>query len=171
MSQAADGPQDPERRHSGGWRGEGGSAESGNALGGNAMGGRAEAGRAEGGSAGDGSAGGGNAMGGRADAVFAALADPTRRRLLDELSEGGPRSATELAPGYAMSRQAVVKHLGVLADAGLVTARRDGRDVRYQLEPDSLADATAWLAEVGLRWDRRLDALRRHLTDRAGGTP
>lgn len=106
---------------------------------------------------------------GKADAVFAALADPTRRRLLDELSEGGPRSATELAPGYAMSRQAVVKHLGVLADAGLVTARRDGRDVRYQLEPDPLADATAWLAEVGLRWDRRLDALRRHLVEGAGG--
>lgn len=102
-----------------------------------------------------------------ADAVFAALADPTRRRLLDELSEGGPQSATELAPGYAMSRQAVVKHLGVLADAGLVTTRRDGRDVRYQLEPDPLADATAWLADVGRRWDRRLDALRRHLSDRA----
>lgn len=102
---------------------------------------------------------------GKADAVFAALADPTRRRLLDELSEGA-RSATELAPGYDMSRQAVVKHLGVLAEAGLVTARRDGRDVRYQLVPDSLADATAWLAEVGRRWDRRLDALRRHLNDR-----
>ena len=107
---------------------------------------------------------------GRTDAVFAALADPTRRRLLDELSEGGPRSATELAPGYAMSRQAVVKHLGVLAEAGLVTARRDGRDVRYQLEPDPLADATAWLAEVGRRWDSRLDALRRHLAERAGET-
>ena len=106
---------------------------------------------------------------GKADAVFAALADPTRRRLLDELSEGGPRSATELAPGYDMSRQAVVKHLGVLAEAGLVTARRDGRDVRYQLVPVSLADATAWLAEVGRRWDRRLDALRRHLSDSHSG--
>lgn len=105
----------------------------------------------------------------RADAVFAALADPTRRRLLDELSEGGPRSATELAPGFAISRQAVVKHLGVLADAGLVTAHRDGRDVRYQLEPDPLADATAWLADVGMRWDRRLDSLRAHLAGGAGG--
>lgn len=105
----------------------------------------------------------------RADAVFAALADPTRRRLLDELSEGGPRSATELAPGFAISRQAVVKHLGVLADAGLVTAHRDGRDVRYQLEPDPLADATAWLADVGMRWDRRLDSLRAHLANGAGG--
>lgn len=103
--------------------------------------------------------------------MFAALADPTRRRLLDELSEGGPRSATELAPGYAMSRQAVVKHLGVLADAGLVTARRDGAQVRYQLEGAALADASAWLADVGRRWDDRLDALRRHLTDPGASPP
>lgn len=99
------------------------------------------------------------------EAVFAALADPTRRRLVDDLSDGGPRTATELAPGYAMSRQAVVKHLGILANAGLVTARRDGRDVRYQLQPDPLSDATAWLDDVGRRWDRRLETLRRRLGD------
>jgi DNA-binding transcriptional ArsR family regulator len=98
------------------------------------------------------------------DAVFTALADPTRRRLLDELSADGPRTATELAPGYAMSRQAVVKHLGVLADAGLLAAERQGRDVRYRVVPDPLAEATAWLTEVGSRWDRRLAALARHLS-------
>jgi DNA-binding transcriptional ArsR family regulator len=100
---------------------------------------------------------------GRADLVFAALADPTRRRLLDELSVVGPRTATELAPGYPMSRQAVVKHLGTLASAGLLAAERDGRDVRYRLVPDPLTDATAWLAEIGHRWDDRLAALGRHL--------
>jgi DNA-binding transcriptional ArsR family regulator len=98
------------------------------------------------------------------DLVFAALADPTRRRLLDELSQEGPRSATDLAPGYPMSRQAVVKHLAALADAGLLVAERHGREVRYRLLPDPLTDATAWLAEVGSRWDRRLVALARQLS-------
>jgi DNA-binding transcriptional ArsR family regulator len=87
--------------------------------------------------------------GGRADLVFAALADPTRRRLLDELSVAGPRTATQLATGYPM--------------AGLLAAERDGRDVRYRLVPDPLTDATAWLAEIGHRWDDRLAALGHHL--------
>jgi DNA-binding transcriptional ArsR family regulator len=100
---------------------------------------------------------------GPSDLVFAALADPTRRRLLDELSERGPRSATDLAPGYPMSRQAVVKHLAALADAGLLAAERYGREVRYRLVPDPLADASAWMAEIGGRWDRRLAALAQHL--------
>jgi DNA-binding transcriptional ArsR family regulator len=100
---------------------------------------------------------------GRSDLVFAALADPTRRRILDELSRAGPRSATDLAPGYAMSRQAVVKHLATLADAGLLAAERHGREVRYRLLPDPLADATEWLAEVSSRWDRRISALAHHL--------
>jgi DNA-binding transcriptional ArsR family regulator len=97
------------------------------------------------------------------DLVFAALADPTRRRILEDLSDSGPRTATELAPGYPISRQAVVKHLAALADAGLLVAERRGRDVRYRLLPDPLSDASAWLAEVGARWDRRLDTLARHL--------
>ncbi|MGH9102450.1 MAG: ArsR/SmtB family transcription factor [Acidimicrobiales bacterium] len=97
------------------------------------------------------------------DVVFAALADPTRRRLLEQLSAEGPRSATELAPGYPISRQAVVKHLGSLASAGLVVAERDGRDVRFRVRPEEMARAAAWIAEVGARWDRRLEALHREL--------
>ncbi|MBO0732608.1 MAG: winged helix-turn-helix transcriptional regulator, partial [Acidimicrobiaceae bacterium] len=69
------------------------------------------------------------------DEVWAALADPTRRRLLDELSRHGPLSATELAPHYPVSRQAVVKHLAALSGAGLLAAERHGRDVRYRVVP------------------------------------
>lgn len=96
-------------------------------------------------------------------AVFAALGDPTRRQLLERLSREGPLTATQLAPSYPVTRQALVKHLAALSAAGLVDARREGREVRYQVVPDHLEEAAAWLAEVGRRWDERLDALRRHL--------
>lgn len=98
-----------------------------------------------------------------ADAVFAALGEPTRRRLLEQISRQGPRTATELASSYPMSRQAVVKHLMALTNAGLLTGERQGRDVRYSVVAARLDDATSWLAEVGDRWDRRLVALQRHL--------
>jgi DNA-binding transcriptional ArsR family regulator len=97
------------------------------------------------------------------DAVFSALADPTRRRLLDQLSQEGPMTATELAPAYPVSRQAVVKHLAALTAAGLLRSDRQGRDVRYRMVPDRLDGAATWLAEVGERWDQRLAALARQL--------
>lgn len=97
------------------------------------------------------------------DAIFAALADPTRRQLLDQISQQGPLTATELAGGYPMSRQAVVKHLSALADAGLLAGERRGRSVRYRVVAGGLGDAAAWLTEVGDRWDHRLAALQRHL--------
>jgi DNA-binding transcriptional ArsR family regulator len=96
-------------------------------------------------------------------AVFAALGDPTRRQLLERLSRDGPLSATQLAPGYPMSRQALMKHLATLSAAGLVGASRQGREVRYEVVPAHLDDAAAWLHDVGRRWDDRLDALRHHL--------
>jgi DNA-binding transcriptional ArsR family regulator len=99
------------------------------------------------------------------DTVFAALSDPTRRRLLDQLSHQGPMTATQLASSYPVSRQAVVKHLGTLAAAGLLDVTRSGREVRYGVIPGRLGGASAWLADVGNRWDRRLDALRRQLGD------
>jgi DNA-binding transcriptional ArsR family regulator len=102
-------------------------------------------------------------LGLRGEAVFAALADPTRRTVLGRLAEEGPLSATQLAARFPVSRQAVVKHLSALADAGLVHSERAGREVRYQLVPAALDDAVAWLVTVGNRWDRRLSALRRHL--------
>jgi DNA-binding transcriptional ArsR family regulator len=98
------------------------------------------------------------------EAVFAALADPTRRTVLDRLAEDGPMSASQLATGFPVSRQAVVKHLAALSDAGLVTSHRAGREVRYQVAPDAIDDAVAWLRIVGARWDERLSGLRRHLS-------
>lgn len=100
------------------------------------------------------------------DSVFAALSDPTRRRLLEQISRQGPLTATELAGSYPMSRQAVAKHLGALADAGLLECERQGREVRFGVVAEGLGDASSWLAEVGERWDLRLAALQRHLDDR-----
>jgi DNA-binding transcriptional ArsR family regulator len=100
------------------------------------------------------------------DAVFAALADPTRRRLIDQLSAEGPMSATDLALRYPVTRQAVVKHLGALTAAGLVRADRHGREVRYGVLPERLDNVAAWLVEVGERWDRRLAALAEQLGTR-----
>jgi DNA-binding transcriptional ArsR family regulator len=98
------------------------------------------------------------------EAVFAALADPTRRTVLDRLAEEGPLSASQLATGFPVSRQAVAKHLAALSEAGLVTSHRAGREVRYQVAPDKIDDAVAWLRIVEARWDERLFALRRHLS-------
>ena len=99
----------------------------------------------------------------RVDAVFDALGDGTRRRLFDAVATTGPITATELAGTLPVTRQAVAKHLSVLAAAGLVTATRSGREKRYEAVPDALDDARVWLDEVGERWDARLRALRRHL--------
>jgi len=104
----------------------------------------------------------------RADAVFAALADGGRRRLLTLLGEQGEASATELARGLPVSRQAVQKQLGLLADAGLVTTRREGREVLYRPTPEPMSDAVAWMAEVGGQWDDRLAALERQLAGKRG---
>jgi DNA-binding transcriptional ArsR family regulator len=102
---------------------------------------------------------------GSGEGVFAALADPTRRTVLDRLASNGPLSATQLAEGLPVSRQAVVKHLAALADAGLVTSEKAGREVRFQVSADGLGDAVNWLVTVGNRWDSRLGALSRHLQD------
>ncbi len=101
--------------------------------------------------------------GDRVDAVFAALADPTRRRLLGRLAEEQSATATELAASEPVSRQAIVKHLRSLDEAGLVTPSRTGREVRYALTPEPLEDAVGWMATVGAQWDRRLARLRGRL--------
>jgi DNA-binding transcriptional ArsR family regulator len=95
------------------------------------------------------------------DAVFGALADGTRRGLLAEVARRGDATPTELAAGAAVTRQAVAKHLGVLADAGLVESRREGRETRYRPTPEPFSDAIAWMVGVGGRWDERLAALER----------
>jgi DNA-binding transcriptional ArsR family regulator len=95
---------------------------------------------------------------GGSDAVFGVLADPTRRALLSRVATV-PATATELAAGLPISRQAVVKHLGALTDAGLMERERAGREVRYHVTPAPLSDAVSWIAEVGSQWDERLAAL------------
>jgi len=97
--------------------------------------------------------------------LFAALGDPTRRRLLDRLSTDGPLSATDLARDYPVSRQAVAKHLGTLTAAGLVRPQRRGREVLYDVAPARLAEASRWLADIGAKWDNRLAALSEQLSD------
>jgi DNA-binding transcriptional ArsR family regulator len=99
----------------------------------------------------------------RSAEVFAALSDPTRRRLLDHLSRRGPASATELAGALPISRQAVSKHLALLEEAGLVAGERAGRERRFRLTPAPLSEAVSWITAVGAEWDDRLDALRRQL--------
>ena len=99
----------------------------------------------------------------RTDAVFSALADPTRRQVIRALSEQGPSTATGLAANLPVTRQAVTKHLSALANAGLVTSSRRGREKLYQISPRPLTDAVSWMADLGARWDERLAALRDHV--------
>jgi DNA-binding transcriptional ArsR family regulator len=96
----------------------------------------------------------------RVEAVFQALADPTRRELLRRLS-AQPRTATELSASLPITRQAVAKHIAALEGAGLVAGERSGREVRYRLTPGPMADAAEWMSGVGAQWDRRLANLRR----------
>ena len=97
----------------------------------------------------------------RVGAVFTALADPTRRHVVATLAQRESATPTSLAAELPMSRQAVTKHLVTLSAAGLVAPQRVGRETRYALTPGGLTDAAAWMAEVGARWDTRLDRLHR----------
>lgn len=93
-------------------------------------------------------------------AVFAALADPTRRHLVEALAAEPGATATRLAADLPISRQAVAKHLSTLGAAGLISGRRSGREIRFELEARRLADAAGWIAAVGSEWDGRLERLR-----------
>jgi DNA-binding transcriptional ArsR family regulator len=97
---------------------------------------------------------------GEFDAVFAALADPTRRAVLERVA-AGEGTATRIAAALPISRQAVVKHLVLLDRAGLVRARRAGREVRYEAVPHRLAAAAGGLEAVAASWDATLDAVKR----------
>ena len=94
------------------------------------------------------------------DAVFAALADPTRRTVFDLLVESGPASATRLADRLPISRQAVAKHLVVLEEAGLVTRERAGRETRFMANPTALEEVSRWITQVGETWEARLQRLQ-----------
>jgi DNA-binding transcriptional ArsR family regulator len=103
------------------------------------------------------------------DAVFAALADPSRRFVVETLASRGTATPTELAAELPVTRQAVAKHLTALREAGLVEATRAGRETRYELTPGPLASAAGWIEEVGAAWDDRLRALKR-LVETGGGS-
>jgi DNA-binding transcriptional ArsR family regulator len=98
--------------------------------------------------------------GGRDNAVFAAVADPTRRSLLANLAENSPRSATQLARDYTISRQGVLKHLGILEHAGLVAGYRRGGERLFRLTPEPLTGLEQWSREISARWDARLLRLK-----------
>ncbi|HEY3142572.1 MAG TPA: metalloregulator ArsR/SmtB family transcription factor [Acidimicrobiales bacterium] len=94
------------------------------------------------------------------DEVFAALADPTRRNILQAVSEYGPTTATALTSEVPISRQAIARHLIVLREAGLVKADRTGRETRFVAQSQPLDDLAAWATATGRRWDDRLARLR-----------
>jgi DNA-binding transcriptional ArsR family regulator len=95
------------------------------------------------------------------DELLSAVADPTRRRVLDLLLDREEATATALAGELPVSRQAVVKQLGVLNRAGLVEGTRRGREVRYAIRPQRLGAATRSLAQVAAEWDSRLSTIKR----------
>jgi DNA-binding transcriptional ArsR family regulator len=98
--------------------------------------------------------------------VFAALSDPTRRRIFERLLDFPQGlTATELAEDAPVSRQAIVKHLQLLANAGLAVAERDGRDVRYRASTNAAQNASSWLSVRASAWDRRIAALEKNVRD------
>ena len=95
------------------------------------------------------------------DALWSAIADPSRRRVLDLLVSNGDVSASWLAGHVPFSRQAVSKHLAVLEQTGLVSRRKQGREVLYQVEAGRLDQAARAMADLAAHWDRRLGAIKR----------
>jgi DNA-binding transcriptional ArsR family regulator len=95
------------------------------------------------------------------DELWSAVADPTRRRVLDVLLTEGEASATTVAGELPVTRQAVAKHLAVLDRAGLVEGRRQGREVRFAVRPERLDVAAQSMAQVAAEWDARLAAIKR----------
>ena len=98
--------------------------------------------------------------------VFTAVADPTRRQILERLRSHGPLSIKQLAQPLPISRQAVTKHLDVLMQSGLVEMRRVGRERLHFLDPTPLQEVDDWLTPYSKEWDQRLTRLRKHLEER-----
>ena len=96
-------------------------------------------------------------------AIFSALGDATRLGLVARLGSGGPQSIARLTGDSRVTRQAITKHLLVLERAGLVHSERQGRETRWELEPDQLEVARRYLDLISEQWSDRLDALARHL--------
>lgn len=106
------------------------------------------------------------------DELWSAIADPSRRRVLDLLVHSGPASASALAEEVPFTRQAVMKHLAVLEEAGLVIRGRQGREVRFAVQPRRLDEATQAMMRLAGEWEVRLASIKRiaeaaHRTARA----
>lgn len=99
------------------------------------------------------------------ETVFEAVADPTRRAILDRLRSGGPLSIRDLCAPLPMSRQAVTKHLDTLAACGLIEVRRVGRERLHRLDPQPLRALDDWLAPYAAAWDERLARLPDYLEE------
>jgi DNA-binding transcriptional ArsR family regulator len=92
--------------------------------------------------------------------IFAALADPMRRALLVNLAENSPKTATQFAEEYPITRQGILKHLNILEEAGLVKVYQAGREKRYTLSPEPLTELDQWIKELSAVWDKRLFRLK-----------
>jgi DNA-binding transcriptional ArsR family regulator len=95
--------------------------------------------------------------------LFAALGDEHRFGLVTRLSTEGPLSVTQLSQGQTITRQAVTKHLRVLADAGVLVDRQRGRERLWQVQPQPLNEARYWLDRISEQWDEALERLRVHV--------
>lgn len=95
--------------------------------------------------------------------VFAALADPMRRKLLVNLAENSPKTATRLATEYPITRQGILKHLRVLEEAGLVSVSQQGREKNYTFTPEPLSELDQWIKQLNATWDERLLRLKHFL--------
>jgi DNA-binding transcriptional ArsR family regulator len=104
---------------------------------------------------------GGRAGGGEDDQLWEAIADPSRRRVLDLILAHGEATPTTLATDLPFTRQAVAKHLAVLTRAGLVEGHRRGREVRYSVRSEGLDAAAQAMADVAAQWDGRLQVIKR----------
>jgi len=104
------------------------------------------------------------------DLAFQALADPTRRRMVERLARG-PASVSELAQPFAMSLPAIVQHLAMLEDSGLVRSEKVGRVRTCRIEPAALSMAEQWFNQRRVEWDQRLDRLGDHLNRFPDGEP
>lgn len=102
------------------------------------------------------------------DAIFSALADPNRRLIVESLAVSGSGTATRLGNDLGISRQATAKHLSLLAEVGLVSGERRGRETIYRPDPAALATVTAWVSTVEKQWERRIQLLADHLDDSSG---
>ena len=96
------------------------------------------------------------------DSVFRALADPTRRAVIQQLGQG-PASVSELAKPFNMALPSFMKHIGVLEESGLIGSEKIGRVRRCKIEPEKMAIAQAWLEEQSALWEERLDRFEAHL--------